>query len=118
MYPQFNPTETLAQGGEEADPRVVLWAMVTYVRHFFSCRECSYHCLSMVHNGAAIEEQVTSSTEAVLFLWAAHNAVNLRLANDVSSDPAFPKIRFPSKEFCPECWDDQGQPEEQVEDFL
>merc|ERR1719204_1018077 len=105
-------TLTLAQG-EEDDPKVVLLAMVTYVRHFFSCRECSDHFLSMVHNGAAIEEQVTSSTEAVLFLWAAHNAVNLRLANDVSSDPAFPKIRFPSKEFCPECWDDQGQPEEQ-----
>ena len=48
----------------------------------------------------------------------AHNAVNLRLANDVSSDPAFPKIRFPSKEFCPECWDDQGQPKEQVEDLF
>ena len=110
-------TLTLDQG-EEDDPRVVLRAMVTYVRHFFSCRECSDHFLSMVHNGTAIEEQVTSSTEAVLFLWAAHNAVNLRLANDVSSDPAFPKIRFPSKEFCPECWDDQGQPEEQVEDLF
>ena len=91
--------------------------MVAYVRHFFSCRECSDHFLSMVHNGAAIEEQVTSSTEAVLFLWAAHNAVNLRLVNDVSSDPAFPKIRFPSKEFCPECWDNQGQPEEQVDEL-
>ena len=96
IYPQFSTTETLAQGEEEDDPRVVVLAMVTYVRHFFSCRECSDHFLSMVHNGTAIEEQVTSSTEAVLFLWAAHNAVNLRLANDVSSDKAFPKIRFPS----------------------
>ena len=88
--------------------------MVAYVRHFFSCRECSDHFLSMVHNGTAIEEQVTSSTEAVLFLWAAHNAVNLRLANDVSSDPVFPKLRFPSRDFCPACWDEEDQPEEQV----
>ena len=47
-------TLTLAQGEEEDDPRVVLRAMVAYVRHFFSCRECSDHFLSMVHNGAAI----------------------------------------------------------------
>merc|ERR1719430_457388 len=71
-------TLTLAQGEEEEDPRVVLRAMVAYVKHFFSCRECSEHFLSMVHNGTAIEEEVSSATEAVLFLWAAHNAVNLR----------------------------------------
>jgi len=106
-------TLTLAQGEEEEDPRVVLRAMVAYVRHFFSCRECSEHFLSMVHNGTAIEEEVSSATEAVLFLWAAHNAVNLRLANDVSSDPVFPKLRFPSEDFCPACWDEDGQPEEQ-----
>merc|ERR1712212_997374 len=106
-------TLTLAQGEEEEDPRVVLRAMVAYVRHFFSCRECSEHFLSMVHNGTAIEEEVSSATEAVLFLWAAHNAVNLRLANDVSSDPVFPKLRFPSKDICSDCWDEEGQPEEQ-----
>jgi len=106
-------TLTLAQGEEEEDPRVVLRAMVAYVRHFFSCRECSEHFLSMVHNGTAIEEEVSSATEAALFLWAAHNAVNLRLANDVSSDPVFPKLRFPSRDFCPACWDEEGQPEEQ-----
>ena len=108
-------TLTLAQGEEEEDPRVVLRAMVAFVRHFFSCRECSEHFLSMVHNGTAIEKEVSSATEAVLFLWAAHNAVNLRLANDVSSDPVFPKIRFPSKDFCPACWDEEGEPDEQVE---
>jgi len=48
-------TLTLAQGEEDEDPRVVLRAMVAYVRHFFSCRECSEHFLSMVHNGTAIE---------------------------------------------------------------
>ena len=82
-------------------------------------RHCVDHFLNMVHNGTAVEEEVATPTEAVLFLWAAHNAVNERLTNDISEDPEFPKMRFPSSEYCPECWDEEDEPkEEEVVGFL
>jgi hypothetical protein len=33
-----------------------------------------------------------------------HNKVNKRLAGDLTEDPEFPKIQFPSKKKCPECY--------------
>lgn len=41
--------------------------------------------------------------EAVLWLWAAHNEVNQRLAGDDTEDSKFPKIQFPSSSSCSEC---------------
>jgi len=46
---------------------------------------------------------VGSKSEAVLWLWGAHNEVNNRLAGDDTEDPAFPKKQFPSKEMCSTC---------------
>ena len=88
----------------QGQPRDVLRAMVSYLRHFFGCRECSDHFLQMVKNGTEIEREVTNYEEAVLFLWRKHNEVNLRLSGDASDDPVFPKGYFPSKRFCRECY--------------
>lgn len=46
---------------------------------------------------------VTTKDDAILWLWTAHNAVNKRLRQDVTEDPMFPKIKFPSNEMCPTC---------------
>lgn len=46
---------------------------------------------------------VPNKEEAVLWLWAAHNEVNQRLAGDETEDPEFPKLQFPSPKSCPEC---------------
>ena len=53
-----------------------------------------------------IEEQVTDHKDQVLLLWLVHNKANIRLAGDISEDPVFPKLKFPSREFCSSCYDD------------
>ena len=86
------------------DPREVLRAMVSFVRDFFGCRECSEHFLQMVSNGTLVETEVNSYEDAVLFLWSKHNQVNLRLAGDPTDDPHYPKTYFPRKKFCSDCY--------------
>lgn len=88
----------------EGESDEVLRAMISYVRNFFGCRECSSHFLQMVKNGTVIDSQVDNYEEAVLFLWRKHNEVNLRLSGDASDDPLYPKGYFPPKKFCPDCY--------------
>lgn len=78
----------------------VLSVMPKYVRYFFGCQECAEHFVEM---SKTIQGNVSSSEDAVLWLWRAHNSVNKRLAGDGSEDPAFPKVQFPLKEMCPKC---------------
>lgn len=47
--------------------------------------------------------KVADKNQAVLWLWAAHNQVNRRLAGDSTEDPEFPKIQFPTVDSCPLC---------------
>ena len=92
----------------DGDPRDVLRSMVSYVREFFGCRDCSEHFLEMVGNGTNIETEVSSYQEAVLYLWNRHNDVTKRLMNadeDTTDDPEFPRELFPSKAFCPSCFE-------------
>ena len=81
--------------------------MVNYVDDFFGCRDCARHFLTMAEDGAAITRDVKSSQDAVMWLWKAHNRVNVRLQGDVSDDPAFPKAVFPAKDHCPSCYNDK-----------
>uniref|UniRef100_A0A671PTB6 Sulfhydryl oxidase n=1 Tax=Sinocyclocheilus anshuiensis TaxID=1608454 RepID=A0A671PTB6_9TELE len=78
----------------------VLQAMRGYVSSFFGCRPCATHFESMAQESM---DHVTSLSAAVLWLWSRHNRVNNRLAGDLSEDPHFPKIQWPSPELCPSC---------------
>ena len=68
------------------DPGQVLRSMVSYVRHFFNCRECARHFLDMVGNKtdgdsvvvAREDVYVTSYEAPVLYLWQKHNDVTIR----------------------------------------
>lgn len=41
------------------------------------------------------------------------------MSKDITEDPAYPKVQFPSKDLCPLCYDSQNQLEEsKVLDFL
>ena len=50
-----------------------------------------------------MEKEVLSHEEGIMWLWERHNRVNARLKNDLSTDPEFPKVQFPSDRMCEEC---------------
>ncbi|XP_051525690.1 sulfhydryl oxidase 1-like [Myxocyprinus asiaticus] len=92
--------EAKGTGGSVSDPQEVLQAMRGYVSSFFGCRPCATHFESMAKESL---NHVTSLSAAVLWLWTRHNRVNNRLAGDLSEDPHFPKIQWPSPDLCPSC---------------
>lgn len=71
-----------------------------FIDFFFGCRYCRDHFVGMAKS---IEKEVSSHDEAIMWLWERHNKVNARLKDDISSDPAFPKIQFPMEEMCETC---------------
>lgn len=94
-------TVQAAESENSNDPLEVLQAVHGYVKYFFGCSDCSSHFQSMaVHKRIW---NVTTKDDAILWLWMAHNTVNKRLRKDVTEDPVFPKIKFPSTEMCPAC---------------
>ncbi|KAM7343046.1 quiescin sulfhydryl oxidase 1 [Cochliomyia hominivorax] len=84
------------------DPLEVLQAMHGYIKYFFGCTDCSEHFQAMATRRKIWS--TPSKDEAILWLWAAHNEVNQRLAGDPTEDPHFPKIQFPSVSSCPQCY--------------
>ncbi|XP_073845973.1 quiescin sulfhydryl oxidase 1 [Musca autumnalis] len=83
------------------DPLEVLQAIHGYVKHFFGCTECAEHFQEMAKRRHIFNNP--TKDDAVLWLWAAHNEVNQRLAGDDTEDPKFPKIQFPTASSCPQC---------------
>uniref|UniRef100_A0A2A4JRH9 Sulfhydryl oxidase n=1 Tax=Heliothis virescens TaxID=7102 RepID=A0A2A4JRH9_HELVI len=93
-------TVNAAQKPGTESPKV-LRAMHGYIKNFFGCTECAGHFQAMASRNRIFD--VKENDKAVLWLWIAHNEVNLRLAGDVTEDPEHPKIQFPSANRCPEC---------------
>jgi len=87
----------------EGDPKEVMLSMQSFIEEFFSCRECARHFGQAIEAGKAFDV-IENYNDAVLLLWKVHNKANLRLAGDISEDPTFPKLVFPSKEFCSGCY--------------
>lgn len=90
-----------AESEQSTDPLEVLHAVYGYVKYFFGCRECSDHFQEMAKKNKIWN--VTSKDNAVLWLWSAHNEVNVRLAGDITEDPEHPKTIFPSIDMCQDC---------------
>jgi len=119
-------TLTISQASRgQGEHREVLRAMLRYINNFFGCTECARHFDRALDGGKTIEQEVNSYDDQVLLLWRAHNMANRRLSGDISEDPVFPKLVFPTKEFCSGCynenkgsnlWDEYNRP--QVLEFL
>ncbi|KAH8374103.1 hypothetical protein KR200_001597 [Drosophila serrata] len=102
LWTLFHFMTVQAESNEESsDPLEVLQAMHGYIKNFFGCTECAEHFQAMASRRKIWS--VPNKEEAVLWLWAAHNEVNQRLAGDDTEDPEFPKLQFPSPNSCPEC---------------
>ena len=89
----------------------VLVAVRAYMEHFFGCAECSKNFQKEAEN---VETEVRNGKESVLWLWATHNRVNLRLHGDQSEDPVHQKRYFPPYILCRACYKnlamDDGHP--------
>ncbi|XP_060520575.1 sulfhydryl oxidase 1-like [Cylas formicarius] len=83
------------------NPRIILEGMHGYIKNFFGCADCSQHFQEMASRREL--NKVSSFNDSILWLWNAHNEVNKRLSGDLTEDPEFPKIQFPSKDNCPKC---------------
>lgn len=79
----------------------VLPVMRQFILTFFGCTECAHN---FAKESEGLEDSLTGLTSSVLWLWKTHNSVNKRLAGDASQDPHHPKLQFPSKSVCPNCY--------------
>ncbi|XP_060106636.1 sulfhydryl oxidase 2 [Heteronotia binoei] len=92
--------EALHKTGLEENPQAVLQLMQRYVQAFFGCRACARHFEEMAQESL---HWVKTLEEAVLWLWEKHNVVNAKLAGDLSEDPEYPKVQWPTPDVCPAC---------------
>ncbi|CAF4768826.1 unnamed protein product [Rotaria sp. Silwood1] len=82
-------------------PSDIFLSIREYIRNFFLCEECAKHFLNKTSNA---EHEIKSFKESVLYFWRGHNKVNKRLQHEqMSNDPAWPKVQFPTKQQCNSC---------------
>ena len=84
-----------------------LHILSNFVKQFLSCESCRTHFSQMAQTLS--NSGILHHGDAVLWLWEAHNTVNNRLKNDLSTDPVQPKALFPSYQTCPYCYTRAGQ---------
>lgn len=106
LWKLFHFLTVNAADNPNSKPLDVLSAMYGYVKYYFGCADCSKHFQEMAQRRDI--NSSTTSDDAVLWLWAAHNEVNDRLAGDVTEDPEYPKYQFPSASDCNECRNSDG----------
>ncbi|XP_027543735.1 sulfhydryl oxidase 2 [Neopelma chrysocephalum] len=111
--------KALINTGLEDNPQIVLQVMRRYIQHFFGCKACAQHFEEMAKESL---DSVKTLDRAVLWLWEKHNVVNNRLAGDLTEDPKFPKVQWPTPDICPACHEEikglHSWNEEQVLKFL
>jgi len=74
--------------------------ILEYVKTFFSCKDCANHFVSAVNKLGYFP---VTDNDAVTWLWTLHNMANSRLSGDITEDPQYPKIQWPSDQNCPNC---------------
>jgi thiol oxidase len=76
-----------------------------FVDHFFKCQECREHFLQM---SSSQVNTTKTQRDLVMWLWQAHNEVNIRLAKeDLESgkaDSESPRTVWPTKQICSDCF--------------
>jgi len=97
-------------------PADVISAIRGYVEHFLACCECAENFgrgASQMLGGRRSARYLTQRDGAVIWLWRSHNRANRHLRDDITEDPAHPKVQFPVEAACPAChrgssWNEEG----------
>lgn len=84
-------------------PKYALTNIVNFVRFYLPCTNCAAHFSCMVAH-SDIDPVDPKPGDHLLWLWEAHNRVNIRTKNTHSEDPVHPKHIFPTFEACRECY--------------
>ena len=93
----------------EYNVKEVVNAIRLFASKFFTCQECAKNFDKETEGWESI---LVEPYSAVKYIWKVHNQVNERLQKedkDGTSDPAFPKILFPSKSQCSSCYSTNGE---------
>lgn len=78
--------------------------IINFVRYYLPCTNCAAHFNCMVNNSPGLNLCNPKPEDHILWLWEAHNRVNVRTKSTHSEDPSRPKHVFPVYEACPECY--------------
>lgn len=102
-----NPDQALVSSSTEElyvrAPRFAVANIINFVRFFLPCTNCAAHFSCMVHN-SKINFKDPNPGDHLLWLWEAHNRVNVRTRKTYSEDPIHPKHVFPDYGACPQCY--------------
>lgn len=93
-------------------PGSVLSSIINFVRYFLPCTNCAAHFSCMVSKTKPslrigdknVRSKLRLAERNLLWLWEAHNRVNLRTRKTHSEDPIHPKHVFPAYKACPDCY--------------
>ena len=72
-----------------------------FVINFFTCKDCTNN---FEKETSDYLRYLNKPYDAVKYLWMIHNRVNKRLKNDITEDPKYPKVQFPTREQCSKCY--------------
>lgn len=90
---------------DDEESQFAFTVICDFIYKFFICEECRQHFNKMC---SSVSTPFTTSRDFVMWLWTAHNKVNERLMKTEAllgtGDPKFPKIPFPPKQLCPNCY--------------
>jgi len=84
-------------------PQFMLANIINFVRYYLACTNCASHFNCMIQH-SNLDFQNPAPEDHLLWLWEAHNRVNVRTSKTHSEDPAHPKHVFPVYEACPSCY--------------
>ncbi|KAL1518742.1 hypothetical protein AB1Y20_003027 [Prymnesium parvum] len=100
---------SLVAHSSDATAAATLRTIRAYVDHFFGCEACRRHFVAMFD---AKPPDVRTADAAALWLWRAHNAVNLRLNRSGEATVlryGLPKVQWPPADVCPGCKSPSGR---------
>ncbi|XP_024021588.1 sulfhydryl oxidase 2 isoform X1 [Morus notabilis] len=101
---------------EDGESQFAFTAICDFVHNFFVCEECRQHFYDMC---SSVSGPLNKTRDFVLWLWSAHNKVNVRLIKEEASletvDPKFPKMIWPPKQLCPSCYRSHNQRNNEID---